>query len=174
MTVTRTDRLTDGDADTVRWLSYSQIAALRGISRTSAERMVRRAKWRRQVDNQGVTKAAVPLAYVEPVRANPPDSQADNPPDFAAFEIALAAVREAQAGEIAALRDQNVALQGQVDLLLKAQDGQTVLVAELKAERDQARAAAQAAQDAAEELRQEETARRARGRWARLWDAWRG
>ena len=55
----------DGDAD-IRWLSYAEIAKIRGISRASAERIVRRAKWRRQADNQGITRAAVPLAYAEP------------------------------------------------------------------------------------------------------------
>jgi chromosome segregation ATPase len=84
-----------GDQGEVRWLSYSQIAALRGISRTSAERMVRRAKWRRQVDNQGVTKAAVPLKYAEPDRASPPDSQAENPPEIAAFREAVKALEAA-------------------------------------------------------------------------------
>ena len=59
----------------VRWLSYAEIAEIRGISRASVERKVRRARWRRQIDNQGVTRVAVPLAYAEPA----PDSQEDYP-----------------------------------------------------------------------------------------------
>jgi hypothetical protein len=89
------DNQEDGDAD-IRWLSYAQIAKIRGISRASAERIVRRAKWRRQVDNQGVTRAAVPLAYGEPERINPPDSQAEIPPGANSLQAAIDALREQQ------------------------------------------------------------------------------
>jgi hypothetical protein len=43
------------DDPDVRWLSYAQIAALRSISRASAERMVRKHRWRRIVNNHGIT-----------------------------------------------------------------------------------------------------------------------
>jgi hypothetical protein len=154
----------DGDEEAIRWLSYSQIAELRGISRTSAERLVRRAKWRRQVDNQGVTKAAVPLAYAEPIRTSPPDrqaeSQAESPPDRALFEVALAAIREAKDGEIAALT-------GQVDVLR-----QQLVRADARADGFQVKA--EQALQMAEELRQADAARRGQGRWARLRAAWKG
>src|SRR5690348_231366 len=69
----------------VRWLAYAEIAALRGISRASVERKVRRARWRRQVDDQGVTRVAVPLAYAEPAANSqegyPGGSPAGSPPD---------------------------------------------------------------------------------------------
>ena len=104
-----------GDQADIRWLSYSEIAAIRGISRTSAERMVRRARWRRQVDNQGVTKAAVPLAYIELGRTSPPGSQGEDPPDFKAFDAALAAVHEAKDGEIAAWRQRAEAAEARAD-----------------------------------------------------------
>ena len=47
-------------AEVGRWLTYRQIADLRRISKASAERLVRRHKWRRQEDNEGVTRALVP------------------------------------------------------------------------------------------------------------------
>ena len=59
----------------VRWLSYSQIAAIRGISRPSAERIVRKHRWRRTVNNHGITVAAVPGAYAEPERTDPVNGQ---------------------------------------------------------------------------------------------------
>lgn len=178
----------DGDEDTVRWLSYSQIAALRGISRTSAERIVRRAKWRRQVDNQGVTKAAVPLAYAETERTNPPDSQGGNPPDFARFEVALAAIREAKDGEIAALSGQIDTLRCQLiqadaredelrERLGAAERARAVaegLAEAARRETQEAHQATQMAQDTAAELRRADATRKARGRLERVLAAWRG
>ena len=136
------DSAMDSQADDqagIRWLSYSQIAALRGISRTSAERMVRRAKWRRQVDNQGVTRAAVPLAYAEPERATLPDSQAENPPDNRALQATIAALREAK-----------TSLQAAFDAALSAKDGE---IATLRGTATAERSRADRAEAAAAELR---------------------
>jgi hypothetical protein len=182
----------DGDEEAVRWLSYSEIAALRRISRTSAERMVRRAKWRRQVDNQGVTKAAVPLAYAEADRTSPPDgqaesqgdSQAENPPDSAlfaalrgAFDVALAAKDEQiQRLETAAATERDRAdafreLAMKNAGMVEAEQAQN---AELRVRLEQRRAEAQEARQEVEQLRQADTARRGQGRWTRLKAAWRG
>ena len=46
--------MTNADDGEIRWLSYSQIAAIRRISRQSAERMVRKHRWRRTVNNHGI------------------------------------------------------------------------------------------------------------------------
>ncbi|RZA29182.1 MAG: hypothetical protein EOP02_05250 [Proteobacteria bacterium] len=48
------------DAEVVRWLSYDEIAELRGIDRASAIRMVRRKRWSKQDSNDGTTRVAVP------------------------------------------------------------------------------------------------------------------
>ena len=96
------------DDPDVRWLSYSQIAALRGISRASAERMVRKHRWRRTQNNHGVTVAAVPLDYAEPSAATPPEQAAAPSADRGvaeAFERALAAVEAARSAEASALRE---------------------------------------------------------------------
>jgi hypothetical protein len=96
------------DDPDVRWLSYSQIAALRGISRASAERMVRKHRWRRTVNNHGVTVAAVPVDYAEPSAATPPEQAAEPPADRGvaeAFAQALAAVEAARSAEASALRE---------------------------------------------------------------------
>jgi hypothetical protein len=60
----------DTDTDT-RWLSYQQIAQVRGISRASAARMARLHRWPRRKNNSGVTVCAVPAEYAEPARAVP-------------------------------------------------------------------------------------------------------
>jgi hypothetical protein len=176
----------DGDEGAVRWLSYSEIAALRGINRTSAERVVRRAKWRRQVDNQGVTKAAVPLSYAEAVRTSDDqvDSQAENPPDIAllttlqgAFEAALNAKDEQIARLERAVTGERDRADAFRELAMKnaamveAEQSQN---AELRVALQQTRAETKDALCRVEELQQADAGRRGQGRWARLWAAWRG
>lgn len=59
----------------VRRLTYAELAAVRGISRASAERLVRRKHWPRQVGNDGITRVTVPLAEIGGAA---PDNEADN------------------------------------------------------------------------------------------------
>jgi hypothetical protein len=47
--------------DGARRMTYAELADVRGISRASAERLVRRRKWPRQVGNDGVVRVIVPL-----------------------------------------------------------------------------------------------------------------
>jgi len=97
------------DDPDVRWLSYAQIATLRSISRASAERMVRKHRWRRTMNNHGITVAAVPLDYAEPDRAIPPEQSAEPSADHggaAAFDRALAAITAAHSAERSVLREQ--------------------------------------------------------------------
>jgi hypothetical protein len=71
-----------GEADDGQWMTYSQIAARRGISKGSAERLVRRHRWRRQVDNQGLARALVPPSWLEVDRPDVlPDIREDVTPD---------------------------------------------------------------------------------------------
>jgi hypothetical protein len=99
---------TPPDDEGRKWLSYSEIAVLRGISRASAERLVRR-RWRRRPDNRGVVRAYVPPEWTKPAEMRPPedhgDSLPDTPPDngpdippditpaLRAFETALAEIK---------------------------------------------------------------------------------
>jgi|SRR5580704_11401740 hypothetical protein len=55
--------------DGARRLSYAELAAVRGISRASAERLVRRRRWPRQLANDGVVRVLVPLSEAVPERA---------------------------------------------------------------------------------------------------------
>lgn len=89
-----------GEADAGRWMNYAEIAALRRISKASAERLVRRRRWRKQVDNRGVARAYIPEEWCT---APPPaDTRADVRRDgrgaayIPAFEAALTALREQQ------------------------------------------------------------------------------
>jgi hypothetical protein len=46
-------------------MTYAELADVRGIDRASAERLVRRRKWPRQVGNDGVVRVIVPLTDVQ-------------------------------------------------------------------------------------------------------------
>src|SRR5690348_4197834 len=50
----------DGTSDDGRWLTYAELAELRGISKASATRMSFRYKWRRQAGNDGSVRVFVP------------------------------------------------------------------------------------------------------------------
>jgi len=59
----------DGDTDGIRWVSYAELAELRGISKRSAARMAFRHGWARQKGNDGSARVAVPMADLEPKAA---------------------------------------------------------------------------------------------------------
>src|SRR4051812_8271598 len=60
--------MTDGmiDGTTVR-LTYAELATARGISLDAARRLVLRKRWPKQIGNDGLTRASVPVEYAEPV-----------------------------------------------------------------------------------------------------------
>jgi hypothetical protein len=175
-----------------RWLTYGELAIIRGTTRPSAERLARRMKWRRQAGNDGFARVFVPVAFLEragdKAKDGPHEEQGAPPRDFdtaIAFQDALAALREAHAGEIAALIGRATAAESFAaelrarldDMQSKLSDAQGELAA---AKEDASReleavqmALAEAQADAAE-LRQAEAVRRARGLLVRLRAAWRG
>jgi hypothetical protein len=62
--------------DGARRMTYAELALVRGTSQASAERLVRRRHWPRQVGNDGVVRVLVPLA------------EAKNAKERAALEVA--------------------------------------------------------------------------------------
>jgi chromosome segregation ATPase len=98
-------------SDDGRWLTYDELAQIRGISRPSAERLVLRNRWRRQRDNQRVVRILVPLDRLSDDTSDhaSADTSADVSSDVSgaigAFEAALEAIKSAHAGEISALRE---------------------------------------------------------------------
>ena len=68
-----------------RWISFNDLAALRGISRASASKLVRRHGWRRQTDNQGHVLILVPAEALD----RPSDSQGTRPWDSPADRPSL-------------------------------------------------------------------------------------
>jgi hypothetical protein len=172
-----TDESTEG-----RWLTYDELAKVRGIKRIGAVRLAQRQRWRRQPGNDGKTRVWVPTEALALVRGTRQD--ANSAPDgahdsagnsardgagtvAAAFEIALAAIREAKDDEIATLRDTVEGLRGTV-----SRAEHRAVHAEDRANR--AEAEAREAQDAAEELRRRERDWWGQGRLRRVLAAWRG
>ena len=136
---------TDASADG-RWLTYDELAELRGIDRASARRLTTRLKWPRRPGNDGTVRILVPLRHLRPPRRS-----ADRPAGIAPFEAALAALREAHASETATLRDTVEGLRGTI-----ARAEHRAQYAEAKATEAEVKtqaARAGEAEDAAEALR---------------------
>src|ERR1700760_2315477 len=57
------DRTGDASGDG-RWMTYAEIARLRGISKASAERLVFRRHWRRQQGNDRTLRVLVPPEFL--------------------------------------------------------------------------------------------------------------
>jgi len=56
--------------DGTRRMTYAELAAVRGTSQPSAERLARRRGWPRQVGNDGVVRVLVPLSEARNVSKN--------------------------------------------------------------------------------------------------------
>jgi chromosome segregation ATPase len=185
-----------GDAASdITWMTYAELGQARGISAASAKRLAIRRHWRRQQGNDGTARVAVPVTEATRREDKAGDATSDDAGDvtraITALETAVTALRDQleQANERADRAEQGRegeraradALRDRVDdLSAKLTDAQ----AELAAAQDQAEAGrrqleatqialGEAEADAAE-LRQTDTQRKGRGRWARLRVAWRG
>jgi hypothetical protein len=189
---------------TGRWLTFAQAGAELGLSAEATRSRARRAGWRTMPGNDGRTLVMIPedLA-IEPRPAGRPVGRPTEDPVATArsaetLTAAVSSLREALATlteQLMRERDradravdrgdrmekERDALQGRIDdLAAKLSDAQ----AELADAQDQAEAGrrqleatqialGEAEADAAE-LRQTDTQRKGRGRWARLRAAWRG
>ena len=186
------------DQDDGRWLTYPELAAVRGIDKPSAIRLATRKKWRRQRDNRRVVRVLVPPEWLSRryQSMDPPMEQPDRgricdlSSDRTDFDstAALAAVEAAHAGEIAALHGQIAGLKDRAERAEGAiADAEAdvrelrahatalqVELAERQAALDRTQAEARAAQGRAEALSKADAARKARGLLARLRAAVRG
>jgi hypothetical protein len=173
------------DQDDGRWLTYPELAAVRGIDKPSAIRLATRKKWRRQRDNRRVVRVLVPPEWLSPryqSMERSSDDDMDQSSDRTDFAAALAAVEAAHADEVAALHGQIAGLKTMADRTLAEladantrADQERERVTDLQRELDVVRATAEEAQDDAEELRRARyEARKARGLLARLRVAQRG
>lgn len=170
-------------ASDARWMTFADLAAIRGTSKRAAVTLVRRHGWRRQRNNEGKVIALVPLTWTPPEQAHKEPSgstfdealsEAHKEANAAAFETALTAATErakrAEQRADEANRRADVAIALADRALAQFSEAERRLRMDL----DRAQHDAKAAQQVAAELREADEARRARGRWARLKTAWRG
>lgn len=88
--------------DDCRSMTYAEIAAARGISALSAERLVRRRRWPKQLGNDGTVRVLVPADEARPASARHPGGrQPGRPP-----ADVLPAIREAIRETIQPLQEQ--------------------------------------------------------------------
>jgi hypothetical protein len=155
------------------WMSYGDLAASRGIDRTSALKLALRHKWRKQRDNHGVVRVYVPAEWAS--------RQDKGAPPGAAAAVDVSAAIAALEAAIVALRERSEAAERRANAAEAGRDGERAradairdTIATMQVELQQARVQAQVAEDWAEAARRMDDARRARGRLARLRAAWRG
>jgi hypothetical protein len=164
----------DAPGDDHRWLSYSELAQARSISRPSAVRLVRKHRWPRRTNNAGVITVAVPVAFTVADDRDHRDRPGDRPsdrPDDRPGALAVLAEANARADEANKRADVAVALADRT--LVQLAEAHTEN-GKLRDRLDQARGEATEARQQAEALRQAEAERAGKGRWARLRAAWRG
>jgi hypothetical protein len=85
-----------------KWLSYDQLSLIRGISRPSAIRLVRRERWRRTKGNDQTARVFVPGDWLRPAGKRSPGQSPSNHPDATgdlsrisnAFEAAVGALKQ--------------------------------------------------------------------------------
>jgi hypothetical protein len=158
----------DNEAN-ARWLSYDEIADMRGIDRASAIRMVRRKQWPKQDANDGTTRVSVPGAFFRARRTKaaapgqgapkatglPPGNDNENAPSFNALSEHVRTLREQLAA--AATREERlcgelIAVEAWVDKAREETAAERARAALAECEREAARIAAAAAEGEAKGL----------------------
>jgi len=171
------DRRSDS-SDDGQWMTYAELAEARGIKLRAAVRQVQRQALRRQPGNDGKTRVWVPCDILEtsPRPEQPSQRPAPRPghSDVAEMARVFVATLQGKQDEIDTLRQDIATLRTRAEVADTAVEvaetrAQEALQAATRAEQAHA-----TAQEALRGLEQQEAARKARGRWARLRLAWRG
>jgi hypothetical protein len=157
-----------------RWMTYAELGRARGISTASATRLAFRRRWPRQAGNDGTARVAVPVGEDRPARDDRPDDRATDHPDITHVVTAFEASISALTGRAEAAESRADRAEARTDRAETARDAAITRADEAVTRADIADHARQLAETAAAELRQADAARRARGRLARAWRAWRG
>ena len=149
------DRTGDRQADSIadgRWMTFAELSQSRGISKTSAMKLVSRHGWRRQKNNKGHVRALVPVAWVGVAAddTREPNTAADMSRAIRAFDTA-----------IATLREQLVRETGRTEAAERARTALTVQLAQAEAGRAAERSRAEADREARTRAEAEAVALRA-------------
>jgi hypothetical protein len=183
----RMQAVANGSADEAadsRWMTYTELAAARRITTSSAIKLVLRRGWRRQRDNHGTMRALVPPDWWEPARGKNGDADAYVREAIGALETSVTVLRErAEAAEQMARLERERA-----DRAVQAHDGELMRSNSLRDRIDNLRAEladtlealeiarheAWEALQAAEQMREADAAWHELGRIERVRRAWRG
>jgi chromosome segregation ATPase len=172
------------------WLSFPELARLRGINLTSAFRLARRNSWRRQKGNDGKLRVLVP-AVDRAIDLDKDKDKGSREPDKGqdkGLTQAVAAIRSGVLEVVQPLQAAITVLEAQLtEANTRAARAESEVCSErvradtlrdrLEATETRARDAEQAARIATDALNAARRAEEARkGRWAlrRAWDGWRG
>jgi hypothetical protein len=137
------------DPDESRWVSYTDLAKARAISRLSAERLVRKKRWPKREGNDKTIRVLVPAHELTATAEGRPS----NRPDALPVLVQALDMLKAQLAREAARAD--------------AAEAQ---IADARADATRAEARARDAVATLAAIERE----KARGRWARIRAAWRG
>jgi len=172
------------DVEEGRWLTYTQLAEIRGIGRESAVKLAQRERWRKQSGNSPdrTVRVLVPPEWLKPAKGGQfgeafPEGIGELSRLLSGLEDTVTYVREraatAEARADAADADRRAAEARADAERARADQAETDRrTAAARAERAEQRA--DAANDRLEELRRADADRKARGRLRRVLAAWRG
>jgi hypothetical protein len=167
----------DQAADGARWMTFAELAAIRGTSKRAAVTLIRRHGWRRQRNNEGHVIALVPPTWATPEQANgeahdddhrEPDSEGHSEAHatpfhskaLAALEVAMAEAN-ARAENALALADRSMALladaETRADRAERAVAGERARADVLRDRLDAAERGRREAQDAADQAHRQTT-----------------
>lgn len=114
------------DTGDARWLSYNELAQVRGIKREAAKRLSFRRQWARRVGNDGAARVCVPTSELKVVQHDTGDYAVTTP----VLSPVMTPVSEPALVDI---------LRAQVVDLIAQRDQATAQVVEARADADQAR-----------------------------------
>ena len=142
----RTEDVTDNDTETVRWMTFAELAKVRGITAASATQLAFRRKWRRQGGDDKTARVAVPIGEITPKTDTPRMVGVMSGGDIAraitALESALAELHDrAESTEKRADRAEARALTAEAEATAsreRADKEVSVLRAQIEAERGRA------------------------------------
>jgi hypothetical protein len=137
-----------------RWLTYSELATIRGINRASAVKLVQRERWPRSSGNERsrIVKMLVPDEWLTPAKEIPPDTA--QVPGKSPEDTGMKAVLIARAERAERLADE---ANKRADVAVALAERTLGQLAEANIRADRAEALAQAAREVADDLRRADT-----------------
>ena len=97
------------------WMTKAELARVRRISVASADRLIRRQRWRRQPGNDGRVRVLVPPLWATAPKSDPTDSEPADPTDMLDNPTNTSRAINALEGAVSTLREQLATAYAQVE-----------------------------------------------------------